>query len=529
MSSSARPAIVATLIGCTLALLPTLTFRFGADQGVFAYMGGELLHGRWPYLQTWEHDFPGLMFLQAAEIFVLGRSIVMFRLFDLVLQLGVAMLVFRITLRVAGSRTAAALGAIVYCLIYQSYGPWNTAQREGFTLVFIIGGYWLELTSDRRRAWVTALLVGLGFGIGVLIKPTVLALCLYYLPLVRRADTARVARLAGVALIGLLAPALALLAVYAGLDGLTSLYEACIKYQSIYTVQLRGDEPLLGYWLQKIASLGRQSVVLPIAFAPFLLLPSHRDARVRLFLGYLGSLYAVFFQGTFAGYHYLPGLAIGAVFIGVMFAETVERVIGGRVISIGSLRPALATCIAVAIMAGGAFWYIRRSSVERLVTGAFLRAPAPNEFRIDPVFDFTEDYDAAQYLASHTQPREPIQIWGYESLIYYIADRPASSRFQTMHPLIMRPPDGMLAPMQEQWRVEFLADMINTPPAYVVVVRDDPWWWSPQKRTSEALLDDFPAWKQIIADRYQLEQTMGRFLIYRRTPERRNASVRDPR
>jgi len=43
---------------CALALLPTLSYRLGTDQGVFAYMGAALAEGRPPYLQTWESDFP---------------------------------------------------------------------------------------------------------------------------------------------------------------------------------------------------------------------------------------------------------------------------------------------------------------------------------------------------------------------------------------------------------------------------------------------------------------------------------------
>jgi hypothetical protein len=76
-----RPRTAWVLIACALVLAPTLAFRMGVDQGVFAYMGGALLEGKWPYLQTWESDFPGLVFLQAGEILAFGRSGVAFRIF----------------------------------------------------------------------------------------------------------------------------------------------------------------------------------------------------------------------------------------------------------------------------------------------------------------------------------------------------------------------------------------------------------------------------------------------------------------
>ena len=122
-----RPTLALVLVVCALVLAPTLAYRVGVDQGVFAYMGSALLRGDWPYIRTWEADFPGLMFLQAAEIFLFGKSIAMFRLFDILFQLGNAYFIFRIADRLSG-RVAAMIAAILFCLIYQGYGTWNTAQ-----------------------------------------------------------------------------------------------------------------------------------------------------------------------------------------------------------------------------------------------------------------------------------------------------------------------------------------------------------------------------------------------------------------
>src|SRR5262249_60484940 len=68
-----------TLILCALILAPTLAYRMAVDQGVFAYIGAEILEGRWPYLDTWESDFPGLMLLHAAVFFLFWMSVFLFR------------------------------------------------------------------------------------------------------------------------------------------------------------------------------------------------------------------------------------------------------------------------------------------------------------------------------------------------------------------------------------------------------------------------------------------------------------------
>jgi len=504
---------------CAALLLPTLGFRMGVDQGVFAYMGAQLLHGHWPYVGTWESDFPGLVFLQALEILAFGTSIVMFRLFDLLVQLLNAWLIYRIGSRV-GSRAGGYVAAAVYVLIYQGYGPWNTAQREGFALPFVLAGFWLLLTAERRTPARTAAGIGLGIGVAVLFKPSLLFLAVAYLPLARKPnrETFRLLVIGGIASA---VPGLIVVAIYAVQGELRALYEACIAYQAIYTQRLRGDDPFWLFWLTKLTRLGRTTVALAVAYVPFLLLgPRLRERRI-LYLGFVGSIYAVLLQGTFAGYHYLPGLAIGAILIGTMFSIVGAKVAGERSLRWGRVRIALPFLLAHLVVLAAIPVYLRAEPLRKVLSLRFLDPPRANEFRNRTVFDFTESWDVAAYLREHTAPGEPVQVWGYESLVYYLAGRPAASRFQMTHPLVMRVPGKPITEMQKRWRREFLEDVARKAPAYVAVVRDDNWWWAPEEKTSERLLDDFPEWKAYLEGHYAAERTIGRFLILRRIAEKR--------
>jgi dolichyl-phosphate-mannose-protein mannosyltransferase len=515
-ASASRAATAGLLAICALLLSPTLTYRMETDHGVFAYMGAAILDGRWPYLQTWESDFPGLMWLQAAEIALLGRSMVMFRMFDLACQLASVYCIWRIALRLTGDAAGGVVAAVMFCLVYQGYGSWNTAQREGFGLVFVLCGFLMQFTSERRPDWATAAGIGLTLGIAATIKPTLLALAAFHLPAVvrwirRSAWTALLA-----AFLGFAAPVALVIGVYWLLGGLRQMYEACIAYQTIYTARLRGSDALPTYWLHKFSRLGTHAIVLPLVYVPFLALSDRRVNRLALLLAYVGSVYAVFVQGTFAGYHYIPGLGVGSILIGDMYAAVSRAVLGGRTWKIGTrrlpIRLAVAGLLAVVLVPV----YMRRSTVATLVTLRFLGPPSSAEFRNATVFDLREDLDVASYLREHTRPDDPVQIWGYESLVYYLAERYASSRFQMTHPLVMRPAGGSLTAMQQRWRSEFLSDVRRRPPVYVAVVRGDNWWWAPEERTSEQLLDDFPEWKMLIERDYRLEQQIGRFSIYRR-------------
>ncbi len=319
-SSKLYTALALTV--AALTLLTTLGFRFGVDQSVFAFLGAGILEGHWPYVDAWESDFPGLMFLQAVEIFLFGKSIAMFRVFDLLFQLLNAYFIFKISNRLSG-RSAALLALAVFCLLYQGYGPWNTAQREGFSVLFALSGFWLYLTADRRPASLTAVLIGLGIGFSFTIKPTLLCYAALYAPLLlqyRRSHW----RILLWAFAGLVAPSLAFVLFYWSQGALHELYEACIAFQPIYTNVLRGEVPLLQYWLGKFQGLGDNSVWLAVVFIPFLFRGHHLRERWMLFLGYLGTVFAVFVQGTFAGYHYIPGLAIGAIMLGCMYSQLAD-------------------------------------------------------------------------------------------------------------------------------------------------------------------------------------------------------------
>jgi hypothetical protein len=233
-----------------------------------------------------------------------------------------------------------------------------------------------------------------------------------------------------------------------------------------------------------------------------------------LYLAYLGSIYAVFVQGTFAGYHYLPGLGVGSILVANMFSQATGFLFGDRRLHVGPRRIALPELAALGMLLVATPFYVSPQSVRAFLSLRFLERPLPHEYRNGNVFDITEAYDVAEYLNRHTQRPEPVQVWGYESLVFYLADRRAASRFQMSHPLVMRNPGHGITPMQQRWRQEFMRAVALGQPRYIVVVTKDNWWWAPEQKTSEELLDDFPEWKAFIEDKYTLEHTIGRFRIY---------------
>jgi hypothetical protein len=520
---SDRVITLSVLVVCAALLSPVLAYRVGLDQGIFAYIAAALLEGRWPYIDTWDQAWPGGFVLHAGEILLFGKSIFMFRVFDWLWQLTSAWLIFRITRRI-GTTGAAMVAAAIFCLIYQGYGPWNTAQREGFAMLPVLAGYWLFLTRDRRSAVATAAWIGLGLGLAVSIKPTMLALAGLYVPLVlkiRRDSFSVILAAAG----ALVAPMALFTAFYWHQDGLRALYEACIGYQlEAYVGLLREDESVWAYWWFKLTRMGANSVGIALIFLPFLFWGQSLPERWMLYLGYLGTLFAVFVQGTFAGYHYLPGLGLGSILIGIMFAQVAGLLVGRRSTRIGRVRIQWDVLLAILVVMAAIPAYVRAGSVQRLMSLRFLERPLPDEYRNGTVFDFTESWDTAEYLRTHTRPGDRIQVWGHESLVYYLAERHAASRFQTSHGLTVRHPGEAISEMQQRWRREFMESMHQTPPAFIAVVNDDHWWWAPENKSSRELLDEFPEWKAFIQEHYRQEKQIGRFDLFRHIPSQQGQS-----
>ena len=203
------------------------------------------------------------------------------------------------------------------------------------------------------------------------IKPTLLALATFYAPLLL--DVNRKSwKLVLPALAGLVAPTVIIVALYWVKGGLVQLYEACVAYQSIYTMRLRGDAPLFTYWLSKLQRLGGHSVGIAIAAIPFLFWGPVRRERFMLFLAYLGSIFAVFVQGTFAGYHYLPGLAVGSILIGSMFSQVAAVVSPKTSLHIGRISIPAQLLVAQLVILAALPLYLRKEPIKSLLTFRFL-------------------------------------------------------------------------------------------------------------------------------------------------------------
>src|SRR5215212_1087965 len=80
-----RRAYWVDVLGIAAALAygwPSVLYRFGRDQALFFYIGREWLHGSVPYRDTFDLKPPGIYFLHALSIAILGPRQSSIRVFE---------------------------------------------------------------------------------------------------------------------------------------------------------------------------------------------------------------------------------------------------------------------------------------------------------------------------------------------------------------------------------------------------------------------------------------------------------------
>jgi hypothetical protein len=114
----------------------------------------------------------------------------------------------------------------------------------------------------------------------------------------------------------------------------------------------------------------------------------------------------------------------------------------------------------------------------------------------------------AEYVRSRTRAGDKLLVWGYETVVNFLADRRAPTRFAVDRVLCV---DEFRR--QSAWREEFLASLRSTPPAYILVVDDD---GSAMWRDSDIELARFEELHTLVGDEYDEETRIDRFHVYRR-------------
>jgi hypothetical protein len=114
---------------------------------------------------------------------------------------------------------------------------------------------------------------------------------------------------------------------------------------------------------------------------------------------------------------------------------------------------------------------------------------------------------AATFVRSHTRPDERIYLWGFDALVYILAERQAPTRFGFLYPLVVDAPE-----YRQRKRDELMRDLCKNPPAMFLVQTHDGNNLTPH--AGEQSLRDFPALQGFLTSRYRPQMRNSHVAVY---------------
>src|SRR5262249_9670392 len=109
----------------------SITWPFGRDQGIFAWVADVVLKGGTLYRDAWEVKGPMTYYFYAFSAAAFGNDASGIRAFDLILVVLGTLLLWRLVTSLSGgSRFAAAVATAFFTLGYYGCGFWSTAQPD---------------------------------------------------------------------------------------------------------------------------------------------------------------------------------------------------------------------------------------------------------------------------------------------------------------------------------------------------------------------------------------------------------------
>lgn len=478
-----RVAWVVVALCCTQILL----FGHGRDQGIYSVVADSMLRGGMPYRDAWDFKPPGIFFVFALAEALFGKSMTSIRILEAAGLVGSILAYRRIARDVFGSTLPGSIGGALAALVHAQLEFWHTAQPESFggmatafALVFVAGpGATAEGAALRARAWAFA---GLAFGFAFLLKPPLggaIAPCAVYLAVTEARRTRSLARallppvVLGAASIAAVGACAAWFVVRGAWPALSwTLFEFTPGYTrlgwnySLGSLFLYGLEQAVTYF----------SYVIPAGLAAALLLPRLHPRERGLVAALLGivlvQVLGIAMQAKFFQYHYGATLPLLSFVAGLGLAKVWNYAM--RVPAVPALAGvAYVTALGMLVEARNATPQVPRSFWDRSVRRLeFLVLRKESREVLDDRLYRAADYvlgtdrSMAKALQEFTRPDDRVFVWGFEPLVYWLAERRPASRY------IYNVPQRAMW-QRERARQELLADLRANPPRAVVIQRGD--------------------------------------------------------
>ena len=490
------------------------------DNGYWQLMSYNLLHfGKFPYLQSWDHSFPGPLLFHVPVMALLGSSDLAFRTADVILELLFCWLLYRLWRLWLSDRTAW-LSVLVYALYYARSGPYVAAEKDVFATILVIAGSYLVLKVPRTesekphalgnnlRLMLAALLVGCA----ALIKPMY---ALFLGPIVLFIPEFRNWKAGAMLLLFGIVPyvcSLALMSLRSG--GISAYWTATILFNRDVYVTIARPFSRFPRWL---VSPKNYAVPMVVGIAAMLFgyrfnVQKQPSRGIRaIYVSFIAlSLFTILIQRKYYSYQF----AMLVVLLTPIAALGIEWVVElAKTINIPR-RAAWIGIISFLCLLSLPYEILIRQFRQRTPTESML-AILGNAYR---TMSFSDPSDAATvaYFSEPNRQYATVEVASFDPRLRFRLARPEMSRYPTLEALGYRldqhDPDSVTN-YQHRWREEYVDSMKDVRPEYFILSRapsaeylNDPY---------ADVLHHIPGFDSVLNAQYRLDTVIGTNDIYR--------------
>ncbi len=517
MNLAKHRGLILSLFISLAILLVELLLPLSWDNWVYQTMGWDLYsYGKLPYLGSWDVNFPGIVYLHALCIALMGISDLAFRIFDVVFETATCLLLYKLLARWFRP-SFALIASIIYPLLYVSLA-WRVAgQRDAFAVFFLFAGLVLLFHALEKSTARTAGLIAAGFLVAssAIIRPTyglfAFSVILAYLLSERRFDRKIGSFIFGngLAVIALFLPYLL------SHNGLRDFYRFAFLFNiDVYSKYVQPPVIFL-YTLQETGQTAAVYVVVGIisiiAMRLSKLSPtSHNVPHFALYLyGLLlaSSIASIFVMHSYQADHFLPLLAL---LCPIMAAATyIPTLIKWRIIHIPFI---------LCLMFYLTYRLYPRNLIHHYRAGLASAEPALeymyNIIDADQRTGWIAETHAVSYLVKSDPDRKPIQVICYNRPYLRVeACLESATRFTEILPLSIRTRDNMFTDYQLEWRKEFVDQLSEKHPLFIIFTDNLNRPFGLQSPFE--LANNIPKFSELLTKSYRIDTVINGFTFYR--------------
>lgn len=413
-------------------LIPSgLTEIPNRDSGVFLYTGQQILNGKIPYLDVWDHKPPLIYYINSFGLLI-GNGSKWGVWFLLFLALYFAVILGFILLRQAFDIIPAFFGSVAW-LFSSVFVSGSGNYTEEFALPFQFATLYLFLSSERLKSYSwRGFLIGVISALTFLIKPNMIGIALSVL--IFLLITRIISRSWGTLLkdsilifLGALSIAIIVFVFFTWHNAMNSFFDQVFHYNYMYSAPTLGNRInaiLYGFRIFSASGISFLALLSFIIAIFYLFLGKNyieNRSRSLVYLSIIGvpiELFLVSISGRSYNHYYITLLPILAI-LSSFFAYTITKSANQSEVVFRSKKIKMTTILLFPLLL----------SMILMPTYSILTNLRPPDLNQDV------RYNTIKYIRNSTNISDYVLMWGAETSINFVTNRQSPTRFVYQYPL----------------------------------------------------------------------------------------------